>query len=143
MQIELSKKEYRNLLDLLIIAEFVLNGHKLEQDKSNEKYSEVMQKIFSYADKAGFTGLIEFDGKQYYPTQEIEENNLKHIDDHDNESFWYELLNRMVVRDLINELGEKKYRKLSDDECREKEEPLIEQYSAEFERNGIDNLVIK
>ena len=44
MQIELSKEEYRNLIDMIQIAEWVMNAHKTEKDPSTEKYSKLEQR---------------------------------------------------------------------------------------------------
>lgn len=146
MQVELSKEEYRNLIDMIQIAEWVMNAHKTEEDPSTEKYSKLEQKIFSFANKMGCENLIEYDKEmnRYFPTKEFDEGQgMQYIDEYNNDSFWDELLDRIVVRDVIQKIGEKKARELTFEECLEVEEPLREKYSIEFEQNGLDNIEIK
>ncbi|MFQ5686990.1 MAG: hypothetical protein ACE5GV_10055, partial [Candidatus Scalindua sp.] len=139
MQIELSKKEYKNLIDMIQIAEWVMNAHKIKKDPSIEKYSKLEQKIYSFADKMGCENLIEYDKEmnEYFPTKELDEGQgMQYIDEYDNDSFWDELIDRLVARDIIKKIGEKKARKLTFEERLEAEEPLREKYSIEFEQNG-------
>ena len=146
MQIELSKEEYRNLIDMIQIAGWVMNAHKIEKDPSIEKYSKLEQKIYSFANKMGCENLIEYDKEmnEYFPTKEFDEGQgMKYIDEYNNDSFWDELIDRIVVRDVIQKIGEKKARELTFEECLEAEEPLREKYSIEFEQNGLDNIEIK
>ena len=146
MQIELSKEEYRNLIDMIQIADWVMNAHKIEKDPSIEKYSKLEQKIYSFANKMGCENLIEYDKEmdEYFPTKEFDEGQgMQYIDEYDNDSFWDELMDRLVVRDVIKKIGEKKARKITFEERLEAEEPLIEKYSIEFEQNGLDNIEIK
>ncbi|MGR3303385.1 MAG: hypothetical protein ACUZ8I_12895 [Candidatus Scalindua sp.] len=146
MQIELSKEEYRNLTDMIQIAGWVMNAHKMESDPSTEKYSKLEQKIYSFANKMGCENLIEYDKEtdEYFPTKEFDEGQgMQYIDEYDNDSFWDELIDRLVLRDVIKKIGEKKVRKITLKERFEAEEPFIEKYSIEFEQNGLDNIEIK
>lgn len=146
MQIELTKEEYRNLIDMIQIAEWVMKAHKIEEDPSTERYSKLEQKIYSFANKMGCENLIEYDKEmnEYFPTKEFGEGQgMQYIDEYDNDSFWDELIDRLVVKDVIQKIGEKKARKLTFEECLEAEEPLREKYSIEFEQNGLDNIEIK
>jgi hypothetical protein len=146
MQIELSKEEYRNLIDMIQIAGWVMNAHKTEKDSSTEKYSKLEQKIYSFANKIGCENLIEYDKEtdEYFPTKEFDEGQgMQYIEEYDNDSFWDELIDRLVARDVIQKIGEKKVRKITLEERFEAEEPFIEKYSIEFEQNGLDNIEIK
>jgi hypothetical protein len=49
MKINFTKKEYRLLLDMVEIAEWVLNAHKSDPSDEIKKYSDLYQKILSYA----------------------------------------------------------------------------------------------
>jgi hypothetical protein len=60
----------------------VMTAHKIEKDPSTEKYSKLEQKIYSFANKMGCENLIEYD----------------------NDSFWDELIDRIVVRDVIQKI---------------------------------------
>ncbi len=131
---------------MIQIAEWVMNAHKMKKDSSTEKYSKLEQKIYSFANKLGCENLIEYDKEmnEYFPTKEFDEGQgMQYIDEYNNDSFWDELIDRIVVRDVIQKIGEKKARKLTFEECLEAEEPLREKYSIEFEQNGLDNIELK
>lgn len=144
MKIDFNKKEYMALLDILEIAEWVINAHKIDTQNKETVYSKLEQKIYSYAKEMGFEELIEYDDnlKSYFPTRMFEENSPAHqfIDEYDNEIFWEELIERLVERDLIDQLGVERFRIMSPVERIKKEAPLRSKYGTEFEKNGIENL---
>ena len=92
MKIEFTREEYKCLLDMLYIAEWILNAHKVEDDPETKAYGELEQKVYSYAKEMGFENLIEYaaDHKKYYPTREYEEMGtpMEFIDEFENETFW-------------------------------------------------------
>ena len=53
------------------------------------------------------------------------------------------MVDRLIERDVIKEIGEKKLEKLTIEKRYEKEQPLADKYGTEFEKNGLDNLVLK
>lgn len=147
MKINITKKEYKALLDVLSIADWVLNAHKVEEDPRTEEYKELEQKLFSCAEKMGCENLIEYDPKleRYFPTKEYDETSkaMDFTDEFEDDSFWEELIHRLVGRDLImQEGGPENVMKLSWEERIKKEIPLEEMYAKEFEINGLNNLKI-
>lgn len=147
MKIEITEKEYRALLDIFHIADWVLHSHKMEEGPETEEYRNLEQKIFSFAEEMGFANLVEYDPemKEYFPTREYDETNvvMEAIVDYDNESFWEELMERLATRDLIGREGKEKVMAMDDEERLAKTEDLREKYAAEFERYGISRVVIK
>lgn len=147
MKINFTKKEYKFLLDILYIADWVLNAHKVEEDPRTEAYKILEQKIFSYAKDTGFENLIEYapDHKEYFPTKEYEETGpaMEFIEEFENDTFWDQLINRLAERDLIRQVGGiENLSNLSFENRIEKTFPLEEKYATEFETNGLDNLKI-
>ncbi len=59
------------------------------------------------------------------------------------DSFWAELTEHLVERDLLRELGEKEYQGLETMDRVIQEEPFRIRYEEEFEAYGIDRLEIK
>jgi hypothetical protein len=147
MKIEITKKEYRLLLDVFHIADWVLHSYKMEEGQETEEYRNLEQKFFSFAQEMGFANLVEYDPemKQYFPTREYDETNvvMEAIVDYDNESFWEELMERLAMRDLILKEGKEKVLAMDDDKRLAKTEKLRDKYAAEFERHGISRVVIK
>jgi hypothetical protein len=147
MKIELTNKEYRVLLDVLHIADWVLHAHKMEEGPETEKYRSLEQKFLSYAEKMGFANLVEYDPemKEYFPTREYDETNevMEAIVEYDNETFWEELIERLAMRDLIVQDGKEKVMAMDDEERLAKTEKLREKYAVEFEQQGISRIIIK
>ena len=83
MKINITKKEYRLLLDVFSIATWVMNSHKYESDPKSVPYENLEQKFMAFAKEFGFKNLIEYDKKmeKYYPTPEYEdsESDMKFI----------------------------------------------------------------
>ena len=73
MKIDTTKEEYRLLLDMLSISDWVMNSYKLEDDPETEPYAAFEQKLLSYAKDFGFDNLVQYDAEEeYFPTAEYE-----------------------------------------------------------------------
>ena len=77
MKIKLTKKQYKNLLKLVYLGNWMVNSIRSgnEGDERIKKYDEIEQYIFSFAKEAGLKKYIEFDKEfnQFFPTPEFEE----------------------------------------------------------------------
>ena len=147
MKIEFTREEYKCLLDMIYIAEWILNAHKVGDDPRTKEYGKLEQKVYSYAKEMGFEDLIEYvvDHGQYFPTKVYEDagSATKFVDEFEDETFWDELINRLAERDLIKQLGgTENLSKLSFEERIERILELEKKYSSEFEKNGLDNVSI-
>ena len=146
MEIDLSKDEYKSLIEMMYIADWVMNAHKTEKDPSIEQYAQLEQKIYSLADQMGHHNLIEYDEElaEYFPTSLLDEGPaMQYVDEYDNDTFWDELIERLIERDLFREVGEVKLRKMTIEERLRAEDPLREKYDTEFEENGIENIELR
>jgi len=146
MEIQLTKEEYRLLLDMLHISDWVMNSHKVEEDAKAKPYKQVEQKIMSYAKEFGFENLVEYDNKvdEFNPSAEFEdlESSMSFIEDYDDDVFWEELCHRLAQRDLIREKGLKKIKEMEPMARMLEEDSIAEKYDSEFVANGIENFII-
>jgi hypothetical protein len=147
MKIDFTKAEYRDLIDMVYIAEWIMNAHQIKDDPRTKRYRKLEQKILSFAENMGFSHLVEYapEHDKYFPTRMFEEASSAHgfIDDYDNDTFWEELINRLAERDLIiQEGGLSSMLRLSVEERLEKQFRLEEKYAVEFEENGLENVRI-
>jgi hypothetical protein len=143
MKIDISKKEYRQLLDMVEIAEWVLNSHSTGPSDETKEYSDIYQKILSHAKDMGYEKLITYDKDLdgYFATAEYEESeHMRYIEEFEDEVFWEALPHRLAVRDLVKQFGEKKYTEMEFEERVSKLIELESVYNKELEENGIDNL---
>jgi hypothetical protein len=147
MKIDITKEQYRDLLDLLYIAEWVLIAHKTEEDPRTRPYDKVIEKLYSHAAEAGYERLIERDPatRSHYTTREFEEASkaILFIDEFVDDSFWDELIIRLAERDAAQQGGGyDRFRLLSHDEQHALRAPLEDRYSEEFNSHGVDHVVV-
>ena len=73
MDIKLTKDQYENLIKLVYLGNWMINGIRLH-DEQVEKYEKIEQYIFSFAKDAEMEKYIEYDGKskKFFPTGEFE-----------------------------------------------------------------------
>ena len=147
MKILFTNPEYRTLIDMIYIAEWVLTAHDEDDDPAKDKYIHLAQKIYSHAKEAGFESLVEGSASdnEYFPTLEFEEKSGIHdlIDDYDGESFWDQLIDRLTDRDVRAKTGAKELEPLSNDAFAALADPIAEEYEAEFSARGIERLKLE
>ena len=147
MKINITKKEYLTLLEILEIADWVLHAHHAEERPETGKYREFEQAIFAHAKDMGYGSLIERDpeSNQYFPTRELEDTSpaMDFVREFENDAFWDELIQRLVSRDLARQVGERALQSLTLEERLEKEQPLEESYSKEFHLRGLENITLR
>ena len=104
MQIEFTKQEFRTLLDILEIADWVINAHHSHTPDNCKKYSDFEQKIFSQAEAFGFSDLIEYVEKnqEYFPTMKHDDNSnvMPIIKEFEKDSFWEDIVEELAKRDM-------------------------------------------
>ncbi|MFA5183029.1 MAG: hypothetical protein WC405_17055 [Syntrophales bacterium] len=147
MKINVTKDEYRSLIDIIYIADWVLTSYKSEEGQEIKRYKDVMQKFYALAKDMGMENLIKFDKElnAYWETKEFDDTSECHqfIDEYDNDSFWERLIEQLTTRDLEEELGGKKTMDKDPDKYFERYAAIEMKYMAEFEENGLDNLTIR
>ena len=122
----------------------MLHAHKTEPTPDTQPYRQLEQKLLSRAKDFGLEDWVQYDRRrdEYFPTREFEEASpsMGFIEEFQNDSFWDELLHRLVQRDLVRETGEEAYCNLSFEERFQREQPHEEKWQAELEAHGLDRL---
>ena len=133
MNIELSKKEFRRLLDLVYIGNWILNS-----TRGNERFADfdkVESKLFGLCRQVGMDSLVEVWQGEDVPSRAFAEGGIHEaIMDYEDTVFFEILAEELARRDMD-------YQPVS----RENYDELVsrmDDYIAEFEANGTDNLVI-
>ncbi len=147
MKIEFSPKEYRDLLDLLHIADVVMSGHRKEEDKRTERHRALIQRLYSFAGGEGLDRLVSHNesAHKYVPTGEFEESSLAHtvVDEFGDHLFWDELISRLSVRDAAQVVGgTDRLNAMSHRDRHAAEAQIRQRYMDEFSKNGVANLEI-
>lgn len=142
MNISLTPEQYKTLLLMTYLGNWMVNSHQLERE---ETFEAVASQIYSHAESFGVTGLVERDpddGK-YYPTRALEEFAAERMDAYDNETFWAELIERLSERDLVAKHGESTCERMTIEERFINLEEFETRYDEEFEKHGVERLTIE
>ena len=133
MQIELSKKEFRRLLDLVYIGNWILNS-----TRGNDRfadYDQVESKLFSLCRGSGMEVLVDQWEGEDVPSRAFAEGGIHEaIMDYEDTVFFEILAEELARRDMD-------YQPVS----RENYDELVsrmDDYIAEFEAHGTDHLVL-
>ena len=146
MKIEFSKTEYRTLIEMLYLAEWVLISHDEEPDPAKERYYLLAQKLYASAKAMGCESLIENSKelRAFIPTEKLEElpSVREALEIYNGETFWEELIDRLVERDMNELLPTLAKEPASPQEYDELATPIEERYVTEFSSNGVRRLKI-
>ncbi len=133
MKIELTNKEFRRLLDLVYIGNWVLNSMRGE-DRFQD-YDEVESKLFALCREVGMAQLAErWDGITI-PSRAFCEGGIHEaIADYEDTIFFEILAEELARRDMDHQpISSENYEELRS---------RMEDYIQEFEVNGTDNLLL-
>jgi len=147
MNVSLTEREYRLLLDLLLTADWVIHGHRREEPAAAEPYRMLIQKLLSLSGNFGVEQLVEIDEErnEYRPTERFERETVawKLLDEYDDLVFWEELIVRLAERDISSMPGKRDIEAMSGEEYDRLAQPLEEKYAGEFFEHGLDRLTLR
>jgi hypothetical protein len=139
MNVNLSAEEYRKLVELAYLGEWLINAHH-DTDFQDDQASSAVQRLL----EAGPIDGVERDDEtsEYYLRADwVEQLYDAYILDYDDHVFWDELTERLAQRDLARARGVSIDDINRDDDLLELR-PLEERYRVELEENGIQRLEI-
>lgn len=144
MKIELTENEYRLLLDLVYMANWVIHSHHAGERSDVADYDMLAQKLYSFAADAGCGELVHAnrDTNEYSPTRHFEETTraIDLLEDYDDDTFWDSLISRLAERDVYEQVEENRRDAMGAEEYWERSEPIEEAYYQEFRRHSLDRL---
>ncbi len=133
MNIELSEKEFRRLLDMVYIGNWILNSARGEDRFAD--YDELQEKLFSLGLKNGMNALATRWMGHVFPSQAFEDGGIHEaIADYEDAVFYNILAEELARRDLgLVESDPEDYTELT---------ARMEEYLSEFDKNGLDTITI-
>ena len=133
MKLELTDQEFRYLLDLVYIGNWVLNSTR--GDDRIEEYDQVEGKVFSHCVPQGMPKLVERYRGSLIPSRAFAEGGIHEaIMEYENNVFFDILAEDLARRDMDDApIDESNYDELTD---------RIDAYIAEFEEHGTDNILV-
>ena len=134
MNLELSNKQFRRLLDLVYIGNWILNSTRGDQRFTD--YDEVESLVFGRAALEGMPSLAELYQGEIVPSRAFVEGGIHEaIAEYENNVFFDILAEDLARRDMDDvPIDESNYDELT---------RRIDAYIDEFERNGTDNIVVE
>ena len=132
MQLALSEKQYRRLLDLVYIGNWILNSTR--GDDRIREYDEVESLIFGECLRHGMPKLVELYNGEIIPSRAFAEGGIHEAILAYEDAVFYEILaQELALRDM-QEIGH------ADNET--ELENRYEDYLGEFEQHGTDNISV-
>ncbi len=145
MNISLTKQELVMLLRMVNIGDWVMFADLMVDELKTDsvvQHKKVLQKLFSAAHKAKMDGIVSYEPKhkKYYETETFEEDYQGFIDEFNDSQFWAMLSDRLAVRDLVEQVGEKTFDAMEWVERGGKLDKLSCSYEEEFIKNGLERV---
>lgn len=141
MKFDLTEAEYRELVRLAYLGEWVVNAPH-DPEHQDEAASLAFQRLLEYGRELPEVGR-DAETKEYFLKTETTDGYYDdHISDYDDHVFWDELSERLAARDLAAQRG-------VNPETIDREEdlsalrPIEDKYRLEFEGYGIERLEIE
>lgn len=133
MRLEMSNKQFRRLLDLVYIGNWVLNSTR--GDERFQDYDQVESLLFAKAALEGMPQLAELYQGEIIPSRAFVEGGIHEaIMEYENNVFFDILAEDLARRDMDDaEIDESNYDELAS---------RIDAYIAEFEEHGTDNILV-
>ena len=133
MKIELSRQQFRYLLDLVYIGNWVINSTR-ENDRIKE-YDQVEALVFSHCLQEKMSKLVELYQGELIPSRAFADGGIHEVIEQYEDIIFYEILaEEMALRDMDGEpLTRENYSALME---------RIETYLSEFDRHGTDHISV-
>lgn len=133
MNIELTPKQFRRLLDMVYIGNWILNSTR-GQDRF-EDYDEVESLIFSHCKNNKYKALVSENNGKAAPSRAFAEGGIHEaIMNYEDTVFFEILAEELARRDM-------EYEPINPENFEELVE-RIDGYISEFEANGTDNILL-
>ncbi|MCD7755886.1 MAG: hypothetical protein LUJ09_06105 [Firmicutes bacterium] len=133
MQIELSSKEFRRLLDLVYIGNWIMNSTR--GDDRFQDYDNLESKLFGLCRGTKLQALVEPWNGTYVPSRAYEEGGIQEVIAYYEDNTFYEILAEELSRRDMD------YADITPDNYDEINSRML-QYMQEFESSGLDHLVL-
>ena len=134
MQIELTNKEFRHLLDLVYIGNWVLNSTR--GDDRFAEYDDLESKLFGLCRSVGMKVLVEDWNNTTSPSRAYEAGGIHEAIAYYEDNVFYEILAEELSR---RDMGYADITPENYDEITGR----MQQYMQEFEASGVDRLILE
>jgi hypothetical protein len=131
MNIELTDKEFRRLLDLVYIGNWILNSTR-EKDRF-EDYDILQEKLFALCARNGMSALISRWQGHIFPSQAYENGGIHEAIAYYEDAVFFDILAEELARRDLGYPDSGMYNELNE---------RMQKYLAEFDANGVENVTV-
>ena len=133
MQLELSEQQFRYLLDLVYIGNWVMNSTR-DGDRI-EEYDELESHIFSYCQHHRMRALAERYRGSWVPSKAFSDGGIHEVIENYEDAVFFEILaEELALRDMDGQpMTRENYDRLNE---------RMKQYLSEFDAHGTDHLTV-
>lgn len=133
MNIELTDKEFRRLLDMVYIGNWILNSTR--GDDRFEDYDLLQEKFFALCPGSGMRALVQSWQGHIFPSRAYEDGGIHEaIADYEDAVFYNILAEELARRDLgLEDTDPEDFTELT---------ARMEEYLSEFDKNGLGTINI-
>lgn len=146
MKINVTKKQYWNLMCGMYMADWMANAICNADMKQDDGIKEMRNYIFSFAKEMGYEKYVEYSEElgQSFATYDMDDDQSTRalIDRYDEHSTWDELSRWLGDRDFYSKYTLKEIEAMDDNECFMKRMECEFVWEKEFESFGIERLKI-
>ena len=134
MQIELTNKEFRMLLDMVYIGNWILNSTR--GDDRFQDYDNIESKLFALCHNTGLRALAQIQDGTTVPSQAYTQGGIHEAIAFYEDNIFYEILAEELSRRDMNypEVTPENYGEIVE---------RMNRYMDEFELSGVDRLVLE
>lgn len=134
MQIELTNKEFRHLLDMVYIGNWILNSTR--GDDRFQEYDDIESKLFSLCRSNGMKVLVEQWNGTDIPSKAYAEGGIHEAIAFYEDNVFYEILaEELSRRDMAYpDITEENYNEIIG---------RMDRYMSEFQTSGLDHLILE
>ena len=134
MQIDLTKQEFRSLLDLVYIGNWVLNS--IRGEDRFQVYDDLESKLFALCRENGMKVLVQDWEGIPVPSKAYAEGGIHEAIAFYEDNVFYQILAEELSRRDMNypEINDENYEEIIG---------RMNQYTSEFETSGVDRLVLE
>lgn len=147
MKIELTKKQYWNLMRGMYMADWMANAICEQGMKEDDGIKEARNHIFSFAKEMGYEDFVDYDEKsgKYYATFDLDDepSTRKLIERYNDDTFWAELAERLGDRDFFKKYTREEIKAMSDEDRFMKRMECEIVWEEEFEKYGVERLEVE
>ncbi len=134
MNIELTGREFRSLLDLVYIGNWILNATRV--DDRIEEYDNLESKIFGLCKGTKLQSLVETRLGVSFPSRAFEQGGIHDAIAYYEDGVFFDILaEELSKRDMgYPELNAENFAELHE---------RMDKYMAEFDQNGLENVTVE